>query len=92
MYIDANTITTAAAVFGALGTLIGAIVAAYKVLETNKRQSVVIKAVQDEQTIICYGLRSVLQGMVEIGADGPCKEALTLLDKHLNRSAHQPDV
>ena len=52
----------------------------------------VIKAMQEEQTLICYGLRGALQGLIEQGCDGPCKDALNLLDKHLNKEAHHPDL
>ena len=48
-----------------------------------------MKAMQTELTIICYGLRGALQGLVENGCNGPCKEALQMLDKHLNKSAHE---
>lgn len=92
MYIDADTIIKAASLLAALGALVGAVVAVYKVLESNKKQSEVIKAIQDEQTIICYGLRGALQGLIEQGCDGPCKEALTMLDKHLNKGAHKTDL
>ena len=43
---------------------------------------------QDELTIICYGLRGALQGLIETGCNGPSKDALTHLDKHLNLEAH----
>ena len=43
---------------------------------------------QAELQIICYGLKGALQGLIETGCNGPCKEALKLLDKHLNKSAH----
>lgn len=92
MYIDADTIIKAASLLAALGALVGAVIAVYKVLENNKKQSEVIKAIQDEQTIICYGLRGALQGLIEQGCDGPCKEALTMLDKHLNKGAHKTDL
>ena len=92
MYIDADTIIKTASLLAALGALIGAVIAVYKQVESNKRQSEVIKEMQEEQTIICYGLRGALQGMIEKGCDGPCKEALSMLDKHLNKSAHRPDL
>ena len=47
-----------------------------------------MKAMQTELTVICYGLRGALQGLVENGCNGPCKDALKMLDKHLNKSAH----
>ena len=73
MYIDADTIIKAASLLGAIGALVAAIVSVYKVIESNKKQSEFINAIQEEQTLICYGLRGALQGLV---------------DKHLNKSAH----
>ena len=60
----------------------------YGLLENNKKQNEFINAMQEEQTLICYGLRGALQGLVEQGCNGPCKDALARLDKHLNKSAH----
>ena len=92
MYIDADTVIKAASLLAALSALVGAVIAIYKMIEVNKRQSEVIKEIQDEQTIICYGLKGALQGLIEQGCDGPCKEALSMLDKHLNKSAHRPEL
>ena len=102
MYIDADTIIKAASLLAALGGLIGAVIAVYKVYEaiialhkqyeSNKRQSDVIKEIQEEQTLICYGLRGALEGLIEQGCDGPCKDALNMLDKHLNKNAHRPEL
>lgn len=92
MFIDADAIIKAAAVLGALGVLTGAIVAAYKILESNRRQSVEINAMKEEQTIICYALQGALQGLIEQGCDGPCRDALKMLQKHLNKTAHKPDL
>lgn len=92
MYINADTIIKAASLLAALSALVAAIISVYKVIENNKKQNEVIKAMQEEQTIICYGLRGALQGLIEQGCDGPCKDALNLLDKHLNKSAHKPDL
>ena len=88
MYIDADFIIKAASLLSALGALVAAVVAVYKVLENNKKQNEFINAMQEEQTLICYGLRGALQGLVEQGFNGPCKDALARLDKHLNKSAH----
>ena len=90
MYITADTIIKAASLLGALGVLVGAIVAVYKLLARDKHQTDTIKAIQEEQRIICYGLRGALQGLIETGCNGPCKDALQTLDKHLNKQAHEP--
>ena len=92
MYIDADTIIKAASLLAALGGLVGAVIAVYKVYESNKKQSDVIKEIQEEQTLICYGLRGALEGLIEQGCDGPCKDALNMLDKHLNKNAHRPEL
>lgn len=92
MYIDVDTIIKAASLLGALIALVGAIIAVYKVYDSNRKQTEVIKTMQEEQTLICYGLRGALQGLIEQGCDGPCKDALNLLDKHLNKTAHHPDL
>lgn len=88
MYIDADIIIKATSLLGAIGALIAAIVSVYKVVEINRRQSEFINAIQKEQQIICYGLRGALQGLVEQGCNGPCRDALDRLDKHLNKNAH----
>ena len=85
-------IITAASLITALGVIIGAIVAVYKIVENNRKQNAVIEHMQAEQTIICYGLKGALQGLIEQGCNGPCKDALAMLDKHLNKSAHKSDL
>ncbi len=92
MYVDADLIIKVGSLLGALAAIIGAIIAVYKVVENNKRQNEVIKSIQEEQTIICYGVKGALQGLIEQGCDGPCKEALAKLDKHLNKKAHEAEL
>ena len=92
MYINTDTIIKSASVVGALSILIGVIISVYKILESNKRQSAEINAMKEEQTIICYALQGALQGLIEQGCDGPCKDALNMLQKHLNKTAHRPDL
>ena len=92
MYIDADMVIKASSLLAAIGALIGAIIAVYKQIEANKKQSETIRALQTELTIVCYGLKCALQGLIEQGCDGPCKEGLNLLDKHLNKTAHESDL
>ena len=88
MYIDGDTIIHAAAIITALGVIGGVVVAVVKTILRDKHQSEIINAIQEEQKVICYGLRGALQGLIEQGCNGPCKEALSMLDKHLNKEAH----
>ena len=89
MYIDADVIIKAASLLGAIGVLVSAIIAVYKVVDQNKKQTEVIHAMQEEQTLICYGLRACLSGLMEQGCNGPVTEARTQLDKYLNQKAHK---
>lgn len=92
MVITADGIIKFASLFAALCALGTTIISVYKVFAQNRKQSQVIKSIQEEQTVICYGLRGALQGLIEQGCDGPCKEALAMMDKHLTEAAHKPDL
>lgn len=89
MYIDLDTIKEAASTITSISVIIGVVVAVFKVFQINKKQSEFIKAIEDEQTLLCYGLRGALQGLIEQGCNGPCKDALSKLEKHLNQKAHE---
>lgn len=92
MYIDVDTIIKAASLLGALGVLVSAVISVYNIIANNKHQNKVIASMQEEQTILCYGVKGALQGLIEQGCDGPCKEALAKLDKHLNQKAHEAEL
>ena len=89
MYIDADTINNLAKLVGSLAVLGGVAVAAYKYIERDKHQSKLIQDIQEEQTLLCYGIKACLQGLAEQGCNGPVHEALDKLDKHLNKKAHE---
>lgn len=88
MYIDTDTIIKAAEFLGALGVIIGLIIGAYKLFEAIREQGRQIRAIMDELEVIDLGLKGALEGLIEQGANGPCREALASLDRHLNRQAH----
>ena len=88
MYIDIDTINAVAKLIGSVGVIAGVLIGLYKFIERDKRQSKLIKDIQSEQTLLCYGIRACLQGLVEQGCDGPVHDALDKLDKHLNQKAH----
>lgn len=92
MYLDADRIINLAALLSALGAIIGIIIMVYKYVESDTKQTAAIKRIEDEQTLICYGLKGALEGLIEQGCDGPCKDALDRLEKHLNQSAHRADL
>lgn len=92
MWIDVDTIIKAAALVTALSVLGGVAVSLYRASERDRKQSEIIKEVMAEQSLICYGLRGALQGLIEQGCNGPCKDALEKLNKHLNQEAHHNDL
>lgn len=88
MYIDAQTVITAASFVGALGVIIGIIISIYRLVSQIKEQTRQIKAIMAELTVIDYGLKGALEGLIESGCNGPCRDALARLNKHLNKQAH----
>jgi uncharacterized membrane protein len=89
MYIDIDTINSLAKLIGSLAVISGLLASAYKLYLRDKHQSKLIKDIQTEQTLLCFGIKACLQGLIEQGCDGPCKEALDKLEKHLNQKAHE---
>ena len=47
-----------------------------------------VKSIQEEQTLIVYGLLASLKGQHEQGCNGPVTEAIDKLEKHINQKAH----
>lgn len=44
--------------------------------------------IQEEQTLVVYGLLACLKGLAEQGCDGPVSEAIDKIEKHINKKAH----
>ena len=87
-----QTALAIAELVGAVSVIVGVIVGGYKIIDNNKRQNAVIESMQEEQTVLCYAVQGCLQGLIEQGCDGPCKDALDLLQKHLNKKAHASNL
>ena len=45
-------------------------------------------AIQEEQTLVIYGLLACLKGLNEQGCDGAVTEAIGKIEKHINQKAH----
>ena len=71
MYIDAQTIITAAAVLGAGSALLGALFAAYRWYQRQNKQDEDIKAMKEEMCLLTYGVLACLKGLKEQGCNGP---------------------
>ena len=47
-----------------------------------------INAIQDELTMLTYGVLACLKGLQEQGCNGPVTEAINKIEKYINRKAH----
>ena len=45
--------------------------------------------IQEEQTLVIYGLLACLKGLKEQGCNGPVTEAINKIDKYINQKAHE---
>lgn len=99
MYIDVDTIIKAATLITSGGVIIGLIAAIVKFIMQPKSQGeeikkmrtaheLDIKAINEEQCLITYGLLACLKGLQEQGCNGPVTEAINKIEKHLNKQAH----
>ena len=66
-----NILTQVAACLGAAMAIFGAIFAVYRWVLKQNRQDEEIKALKEEQAIICYGVLAALKGLQEQGCNGP---------------------
>ena len=87
--ITADTIITIGAVLGALGVIFGIIFAVYRWYLKQNKQDVDIKSIKDEQCLLTYGVLACLKGLEEQGCDGPVKDAINKIEKHVNQQAHK---
>ena len=49
-------------------------------------------SINDELSVLCYGMRACLSGLHEQGCNGPVTTGLDKLNAHLNKSAHNKEV
>lgn len=83
-----QTLLTAAAVLGALATILKSYNRGYDFVRRQKEQDEAIKSIQEEQTLLTYGVLACLKGLREQGANGPVTEAIDKIEKHINKKAH----
>lgn len=78
-----------AEVVSALAVICGVIFACYRWYLKQNKQDEEIKAMKEENTLICYGLQACLDGLIQLGANHNVPIAKEKLEKHLNLSAHK---
>lgn len=47
-----------------------------------------MRTINEEQTLLTYGILACLKGLSEQGCNGPVTEAINKIEKHLNQRAH----
>ena len=91
-----------AEVIGAASVILGVIVGAYKLYDKlidridalEKRmdeQDKTIDRVKKEDTLVIYALRACLDGLHQQGCNGKVTEAINMIDKHINKAAHEQE-
>jgi len=97
--ITAGGIITAASVLAAIIALAGYLFKAHdwvqmqdgrenEIAELRKQHNADISTVQEEQTLIVYGLLACLDGLEQLGCNHEVTNAKEKLNKHLNKKAH----
>lgn len=84
-----------ASVITALGIIGGALIGAYKYLETPRKETEKnrkdIKKMKTEQAIMCEGIGACLDGLLQLGANHNVSKVKQKLDEHLNKAAHDEE-
>ena len=88
MYVSWQTILTAGAVITAVATIIKYVSRGFKWVETQNEQEKEIKAINEEQQLLTFGILACLKGLREQGCDGAVTDAINKMEKHLNERAH----
>ena len=89
MYINAQTVITAAALVGAVTALLGGLSAVHSWYQRQNRQDVDIQAMKEEMCLLTYGVLACLKGLQELDCNGPVTEAVNKIEKHINQEAHK---
>ena len=99
MQID---IVKAAELIGAASVILGVIIGSYRLyaklldrIDTLERrldeQQKELDKMKKEDTLVIYALRACLDGLRQKGCNGRVTEAISRLDKHINKAAHDQD-
>lgn len=91
MYIETDTIITAASVISALVVIFSAVFAVYRWYLRQRQQDKEIENMKTEQCLLTYGILACLKGLKEQGCNGPVTEAISKIEKHINKQAHDQE-
>ena len=86
---NATDIITLAAIVGAAVALINYTNRAFLWLHKTSQQAEDLKAVKEEQRILCIGLSACMDGLIQLGANHEVPKAKKALDDYLTSQAHK---
>lgn len=86
--LNVQTLITVGSMLTAVGVIWKYLSKANDFIKRQEKQDTELAAIRSEQTLLCYGIKACLQGLVEQGCNGPVHEALDKLERHLNKAAH----
>jgi len=100
MYINAAQILQIVSICSAIAAAAVCLYKGFKWLDQQNQQDNAIKdlgakhdkdikEIKEEQRILCYANLATLDGLKQLGANGNVSDAHTMLEKHLNKSAHE---
>lgn len=89
MTFDVELIKVIAELISALTIICGVIFACYRWYLKQNKQDADIKAIKEENALICYALQACLDGLKQLNCNGEVTKAHDKLTKHLNVSAHK---
>lgn len=78
-----------AELISALTIICGVVFSCYRWYLKQNKQDSDIKAIKEENALICFGLQACLDGLEQLGANHTVPIARDKLEKHLNVSAHR---
>ena len=86
---NAEIIKFTAELISAIAVIFGIVFACYRWYLKQEKQDEDIKAMKEENTLICFALQACLDGLEQLGANHSVPIAKEKLEKHLNKSAHK---
>lgn len=102
MTVTVESVIELSKLIGALGVILGVIIAFFKWLAKQEKQTSDIKAlqehhdedlktVQEELCVVNYAVLASLDALIQSGYNGKVTEAHDKLQKHINKKAHGQD-
>jgi len=89
MYLNAQSLITAAALLAAVFALLGYYNKAHEWVLRQDRQDESVRQLKEENALIVYALSACLDGLGQLGANHTVPTAKEKLDNYINQQAHK---